>query len=313
MVKLKPTIASLDAVPEAVRGFYVAKDGIGFILDLEDDAKGFGLDNIAALRGKLAERDTTITRLNERLQAYKKDDGSLSTPEEIASERGKAKSLEEQIATLKSKNLSDEQKLQQLVAEAKRPLEAKLTAAESKAERLSKVARSAAIAKQVDAAVAKLNPLKEWEPAVRRELTAALDAKENAETGDYTVYVRNAETGTPRMSSRMAQDGPMSVGEYAEGEFATTYKQYLSGDNRPGAGVGSNPGDARGGRTSDTPAPRAAGTPPGRVQGRDLFLSAEDSRNPKVVDQAKAWLAANSPGGEVVYATPPGQPAPQPS
>src|SRR5688572_3565027 len=103
MAKLKLRIPTLEAVPEAQRSLYRAFEAGGFILDHEPDPDGYGIDNLAAMRGKLGEKDRDLDRVNGRLQAFKKADGSLWTAEELQALGVTNANLTSALETLKDK------------------------------------------------------------------------------------------------------------------------------------------------------------------------------------------------------------------
>ena len=281
MAKLKLRVPTLDGLPKELQSFYRQMDGGGFILDHEDDPDGYGIDKLPAIRGKLSERERDLERLNAKLQRFAKPDGTLYTAEELQALTAQNSELAQALETLKSKTKTDEQKLQDLVSQAKKPLETEL--AKFKAERESYRARviQAEKAKLIAKAKSVLKPLPEWEDAIEDAIARRLDIREK-DGGEFEHLI--VEDGKPRMSSLMGNDGPMRIDEFVKSsDFRTKYGKYLAGDNKKGADVGGND----------------------QTGGADVVRSGADITLPKNYTQQqfeKAFQQARENGGQVVFA-----------
>lgn len=281
MAKLKLRVPTLDGLPKELQAFYRQMDGGGFILDHEDDPDGYGIDKLPAIRGKLAERERDIERMNAKLQRFAKPDGTLYTVEELQALSAQNSELAQALETLKSKTKTDEQKLADLVSQAKKPLETEL--AKFKAERESYRARviQAEKAKLIAKAKSILKPLPEWEDAIEDAIARRLDIREK-DGGEFEHLI--VEDGKPRMSSLMGNDGPMRIDEFVKsGEFRTKYGKYLAGDGKKGA---------------DITAPTDGGNRQPQAGERDVRLSFEQAKDFKTYEAAKAQAAKN--GGQVI-------------
>ena len=281
MAKLKLRVPTLDGLPKELQSFYRQMDGGGFILDHEDDPDGYGIDKLPAIRGKLSERERDLERLNAKLQRFAKPDGTLYTAEELQALTAQNGELAQALETLKSKTKTDEQKLQDLVSQAKKPLETEL--AKFKAERESYRARviQAEKAKLIAKAKSVLKPLPEWEDAIEDAIARRLDIREK-DGGEFEHLI--VEDGKPRMSSLMGNDGPMRIDEFVKSsDFRTKYGKYLAGDNKKGADVGGND----------------------QTGGPEVVRSGADISLPKNYTQQqfeKAFQQARENGGQVVFA-----------
>lgn len=288
MAKLKLRVPTLDGLPKELQTFYRQMDGGGFILDHEDDPDGYGIDKLPAIRGKLSERERDLERLNAKLQRFAKQDGTLYTAEELQALTAQNSELAQALETLKSKTKTDEQKLQDLVSQAKKPLETEL--AKFKAERETYRARVIQAEKSKIIAKAKsvLKPLPEWEEAIEDAIARRLDIREK-DGGEFEHLI--VEDGKPRMSGLMGNDGPMRIDEFVKSsDFRTKYGKYLAGDGKKGADVGGNEQTA-GGETR-----RSAG-------GGDIVLPVGYSQ----AQFEQAWKQAKESGGQVVFADQGGQ------
>lgn len=236
MAKLKLRIPTLDGLPDAQKSLYRAFDVGGFILDYEPDPDGFGIDNLAALRGKLSEAQTDAERQKRRVQGYAKPDGSLYTVEEIQALVADSQSKAGEIETLKSKTKTNEEKLADLVAAAKRPLEAELNKHKGDVERYRKHAHSGEHKRAVDSVLEKLNPQPKWRGHLAREVGAHIEVREKEDGTLFHVFIDPASK-QPRMSSLSGRDGPMDAAEFAGGEFRKNYLDCLVGDGKAGADI----------------------------------------------------------------------------
>lgn len=253
MAKLKLRIPTLDAVPEAQRAFYRAMDGGGFILDHEADG-GWGIDDLGALRGKLDEKTRDHDRVNQRLQAFKKPDGSIYTAEEIGAILTQASKDAELITTLKDKSKTEDQKLQELVAAGKKPLETELAKMKASIERYRGAAHKAERRKVVDKVLEAMKPQDEWRDLIAAEIERHVEIRES-EDGVLSSVFMDAAAGRPLMSALSGRDGPMDASEFAgRAELRQRFGKCLKGDGKKGADINQHVDS--GGRNGDRGAPR---------------------------------------------------------
>lgn len=281
MAKLKLRVPTLDGLPKELTAFYRQMEGGGFILDHDEDPDGYGIDRLPVIRGKLSEKERDLERLNAKLQRFAKPDGTLYTVEELQALSAQNSELAQALETLKSKTKTDEQKLADLVSQAKKPLESEL--AKFKAERESYRARviQAEKAKLIAKAKSILKPLPEWEDAIEEAIARRLDIREK-DGGEFDHVI--VEDGKPRMSSLTGKDGPMSVDEFVKSsDFRTKYGKYLAGDGKKGA---------------DITAPNEGANRQQQVGERDIRLSFDQAKDFKAYEAAKAEAAKR--GGQVI-------------
>ena len=282
MAKLRLRVPTLDGLPKELQAFYRQMEGGGFVIDHDEDPDGYGIDKLPAIRGKLAEKERDLERLNERLKLLRKPDGSLYTAEELQANEAKAAQVAKELEILKDKSKTDEQKIAEMVSQAKRPLETEL--AKFKAERESYRARviQAEKAKLIAKAKSILKPLPEWEDAIEDAIARRLDIRER-DGGEFEHVI--VEDGKARMSSLMGNDGPMRIDEFVKsGDFRTKYGKYLAGDGKKGADI--------------TTPPTEGGNRQQQVGERDIRLSFEQAKDFKTYEAAKAQAAKN--GGQVI-------------
>jgi hypothetical protein len=281
MAKLKLRIPTLETVPEAQRAFYRQMDGGGFILDHETDG-GWGIDDLASLRGKLEEKGRDYDRVNGRLQGFKKADGSIFTVEEITALVAQAAKDGELIATLKDKSKTEEQKLQDLVAAAKRPLEAELAKEKTRVERYRTTTHKAERQKVVDKVLGILKPKDEWRGLLAAEIERQVDIREG-DDGTLSSVFMDLDSNRPRMSALSGRDGPMDASEFAsDSALRKKFGTCLQGDNRKGA---------------DITGPADGGNNPPRQTGADVTLPPNYSQK----QFEAAYAQARQQGGEVVF------------
>lgn len=290
MAKLKLRIPTLETVPEAQRALYRAMDGGGFILDHEPDPDGYGIDNLAAIRGKLDEKGRDFDRVNTRLQAFKKADGSLYTAEELQVLVGQNNDLTKTVETLKDKSKTSEQVIQESVTRAKQPLEAELAKMKGSVERYRTSSHNAERSRVVGKGLDILKPQDRWRKYIASDLERRIEIRE-LDDGTLTHVILD-DNRKPRMSSLTGRDGAMDIEEYAKGaEMRTAFGDLLQGDGKQGADI-TQPND--GGRNQ-----------PPRKTGGNVVL-------PKGYTQVQfenAYKQAKEQGGEVVLPSMEGQAA----
>jgi hypothetical protein len=248
MAKLKLRIPTLDTVPKEQQAFYRAMDGGGFILDHEPDPDGYGIDNLPALRGKLDATTRDHDRLNQRLQGFKKADGSLYTVEELQALATANTELTRSVEMLKDKSKTSEQVIQDAVTRGKQPLESELTKLKGQIDRYKTSAHKAEKARVVAKALDVLKPQDRWRKYIGAEIERRLEIREN-DDGSLSHVILD-DNGKPRFSSLQGRDGPMDIEEYAKGpDLRTPFADLLQGDGRKGADITNNvqpnPSDSR--------------------------------------------------------------------
>jgi hypothetical protein len=282
-MKLKLRVKTLDEVPEALRQFYREQEGGGFIVDADGDPDGWGIDNLAKLRGQLDEAQRKKASLEGKL--LKKEDGSLFTREEIEALQSQLTESTKLVGTLKDKDKSTEEKFVERLRGELAPLQAKLTKAESRIEGY----RSKVLGSEVDRAVEKvlsgMNPLPEWRDLMRDELRRHIRVEEG-EDGNLTTMVINPADGKPRYSSLTGVEGQMSLDEFAKDKcLRERYGKCLAGDGKEGAG------------------PLGTGTPARGGQAKNIVLRHDHSQ----AEFEAAFAKAKEQGGEVVFQEAPAQ------
>jgi len=234
MAKFKSKIPSLDAVPEAQREFYTQHDSGDYVLDVEP-VDGWGLENIAALRGKLDATTTDLERQKKRLQGFAKEDGSLYTPEEIAALSTDLTARGKEIENLRSKDKSADDKIRDAVAQAKGPILDELNKIKASSERYKKAAQDGYRDKVKGEVLSHLKPQDEWRDMISRDLDARIEIIER-EDGSFThAFVKD---GNKLMSAKQGFDGPMTADEFAAGDYRQQFARCLEGDGKKGAGIG---------------------------------------------------------------------------
>ena len=280
-MKLKLRVPTLDSLPKELQGFYRQMEGGGFVLDHEPDPDGYGIDNLALLRGKLDEKDRDYQRVNKHLQGLRKPDGSLYTPEELQALTGQIGDLNKTIETLRDKTKTDEQKLQQLVAEAKKPLEGELAKARTQIDGYKQKAHKAEKHKIVNEILGILNPEDRWRDYIAADIERQIEIRES-DSGETSHAIIDNE-GRARMSSLMGRNGPMDGTEWAKAELRKKFADLLKGDGKAGADITTQ---VRG-RVGPT-----------QVTERDVHLPFEHTQ----AQFEAAYAEASKRGGEVVIA-----------
>ena len=286
MIKL--TLESLEGLPKELASEYSEQVDGTFKFSPSFDQDGFGVDNLAELRGKMAAAESKSGKINERLQGYAKEDGSLYTLDEIKAFNDKIAELVAENGTLKDKTKTADEKMMELVAQAKGPVERQL--AETSAQ-LAQFKERALITAKNEAAskiVAQLGVKPEWEGMMRSEILRHIGAEENG--GNVTTYIQDPESGGKRFSSLTGQNDVMGLDEFAKSEtMRSQFGQCLQGDGKQGAGV----------KPAAAPSQAVASS---NFQSRagDIVLSREEFANIKVYESARAQAAES--GGQVVMA-----------
>lgn len=281
-MKLKLRVPTLDSLPKELQGFYRQMEGGGFVLDHEPDPDGYGIDNLALMRGKMEERERDYQRVNKHLQGFKKPDGSLFTLEELNAQVGQISDLNRTVETLRDKTKTDEQKLQQLVAEAKKPLESELAKARTQIDGYKQKAHKAEKQRVINEILDVLKPQDRWRPYIAADLERQIEIRES-DTGETSHVILDGE-GRARMSSAMGRNGPMDGAEWAKGsELRKKFGDLLQGDGKAGADVTTQVRGQVG---------------PTQVTERDVHLPFEHTQ----AQFEAAYAEASKRGGEVIIA-----------
>lgn len=254
---LRLRISSLEDVPAALRPLYrPIEGGSGFALDCEAD------NEAASIRTKFDKLSADHARAQERLQSFAKPDGSLLTVDELkALQAAAAKASEADPAAIESK-------LAAMVAQAKGPLEAELTAGKKKLDayrqRLLDAEGAAIVARALDA----MNPIAKWRPLLTKELRRRIQVVE-AEDGTIGHEVVG-DDGKPIAGAKLE--------DMARGSLRREFGEMLQGDNKKGADLFDN--------SKDT------------IPARDVVIS----QNATQAQFEVAYKTATARGGQVIFA-----------
>lgn len=281
MIKL--TLESLDGIPKELAAEYKQMEDGTFRFSPSFDDENYGVDNLSDIRGKLAAAESKNGKLNERIQGYAKPngEGDLYTIEEIQALGSKIEELMAENGTLKDKTKTADEKMQELVAQAKGPLERALAETQTELKGYKEKAISSAKASMADRIVEALDVKDEWKPMIRQEVMRHIGG-EDAD-GDVSTFIVNPETGTKRFSSLTGNNDAMGWEEFAKGEsIRSKFGQCLNGDGKQGAGI------QRQAAPSNTQQP----------QVKQIVMSAADASNIKAYEAAKAQAAEQ--GAELV-------------
>lgn len=275
MAKLKLRVPNLDAVPEALREYYKEVDG-GFMVDNEADPDGYGIDNLAALRGKLDEAVRKKSATEAKLLT--KEDGSLYTREEIEALSGELSEKAKLVATLQDKDKSTEEKFAERLRNERKPLEEKLAKISGERDGYREKVLSAERERYVDKIVDQLDPLPEWKGMIRAEVARHVSVEETAEGLQASII--NPEDGKARFSQATGAEGRMGWEEFAKSEtLRKPFGKCLAGDGKEGAGP-----------------VRADGGSAPRKSGADVVIRPGGSQ----AEFEAAWSQAAKSGGQVV-------------
>lgn len=272
--KIKIKVADLADLPEELRDFYSEMEGGGFMLQAETDSDGFGIGNIASLRGKL---DKAIAK-QEKVQGMllEKEDGTLWTAEELVSMQGEVDSLRKAVkdGTGAAKDLESEVQLR--TADLKKQYGEQVNAAKSENERLRKIVNDTAVDREVQRVVAEMKVKPEWASLMAQEMRRHVMVEEV--DGNIRTRFINPEDGSVRYSSQQFNDGPMDYAEFAKlSDIREKFAQCLEGDGKVGATDVSS---------------RSAGN------GRDVVLSKDEYQD--FATFARAKELAQKQGGQVL-------------
>lgn len=248
LVGIMPITITADAVteiPEPLRT--TAKEENGkFVLQAPE---GWGVENVAAVRGKQTKLEQDLARRDARLKAYAKDEaGTLYEPDEIKESLAELARLRE--AQGKAPQLEDLRK--QAVAEAQGLYTRKLTEAEKRAADFEK--RAAELDRELDnstlenaisSAIAEMRP-KEGKAEIARLLLKER-ARIDKEEGRRAVRV-NDPAGNGFMTGS-GPDGFLGIREFGLNMLRTQHPDLFQGDGASGAGAGAGPGRRTSGYT----------------------------------------------------------------
>jgi hypothetical protein len=233
---LPAIIDSLDSVPEAIRGHYVAAtDGDikgKFVLGVEE-RNGFRLDNPAPLRSSLEHAREDVRKAKEALKAF----GDL-TPDGV-------RDLQAQIEKLKGGVQKDQLQamLDAELSKHRQTWDGERKGLEGKSTRLDKMLRKTLVDAAAADALTKAGVKPNMVRLLVNELRGIADVEiPDADDGSPRVYLKN-EAGGRRTTHRQGQTGDMSIEEWAS-DFAR--KDYPDAFDAGGAsGGGKNGSGAR--------------------------------------------------------------------
>lgn len=238
-IVITATADTAAEIPEALRSSAKEQDG-KFVLSAVPE--GWGLDNVAASRGKLTKLETDAKRAGERLKGYAIDDkGTIPEPEqfkEMLAER--ARLLEAQ-----GKLPNADELRRQAVADAERTYTSKLTAAEKRAidaekqrDELDRLLDNTTLDAAISQLVAEMRP-KEGKAEIAR-LMLREKLRIDKANGKRVPRVLAPE-GEGYMTGSDA-DGYMPVRDYALNGIRTKHADLFQGDDAQGAGARSTTG-----------------------------------------------------------------------
>ena len=273
--KIKIKVADLSDIPEEMQPYYAEMEGGGYMLQAEADADGFGIGNIASLRGKL---DKSLAK-QEKVQGMllEKEDGTLWTAEELTSMQGEVDTLRKAVqeGTGASKDLESEVQLR--TADLKKQFGEQVNSVKSENERLRKFVNDSAVDREVAKVVAEMKVKPEWTALMSQELKRHIMVEE-VDGNIRTRFVNPDDGNAVRYSSQQFNDGPMDFSEFSKlPDIREKYAQCLEGDGKVGAADVSR---------------RAAGN------GRDVLLTKEEYADFPTFARAKEL--AQKQGGQVL-------------
>lgn len=273
--KIKIKVADLTDIPEDMRDYYAEMDGGGYMLQAESDSDGFGIGNIASLRGKL---DKSLAK-QEKVQGMllEKEDGTLWTAEELTSMQGEMDTLRKAVQEGTGVKQDLESEVQLRTADLKKQFGEQVNAVKGENERLRKFVNDSAVDREVAKVVAEMRVKPEWTALMAQELKRHITVEE-VDGNIRTRFVNPDDSNAVRYSSQQFNDGPMDHAEFAKlPDIREKYAQCLEGDGKVGAADVSK---------------RSAGN------GRDVVLSQEEYSD--FATFARAKELAQKQGGQVL-------------
>jgi len=227
-----------DELPEGLRP--TAKENGGkFVVDAIPE--GWGIDNVAATRGKLTRYEQDLKRRDERLKAFAKDDkGTLYEPDEFQSLVAEHRTLKESQG--KAPNVDELRK--QIAADAEARYGKKLTEAEKRAIELERELDNTTLNAEINALVAEMRP-KDGKADVARLLLQQALGIDKAD-GKRAARVRSADGKDWQPGA--GPDGYLTPKDYAMNVLRIKHADMFQGDGQSGAGAGPSGGGAGGRR-----------------------------------------------------------------
>lgn len=227
------TVDRPDELPEPIRAAAKEADGKFVVEKLPD---GWGLDLVAASRGKLTKAEQDLRRAQERLKAFAKDEqGTLYEPDEfreLVTDYGRLKE-----AQGKAPNIDDLRR--QIVAEAENKWSKKYGEAEKAREQLDRELDRTTLEATIGQLVAELGPKEGKAEVVKLLLREKLGIEKKE--GKRVVRVRNGDDWMPGGD----QDGYMSPKDWALNSLRVQQADMFRGDGESGAGVSQSKGGSR--------------------------------------------------------------------
>lgn len=231
-MKLKTKLLTLDGVEDALKGWYVQKDGY-FLLDTEP-VDGWTLENVAGLRSALERERAESRTAREKLALY----GEI---EPDAAKNAVAKYSE-------FKDWKPDQNVEKVWSERADEIKKKHDREMAGLTRTSSALEEEIRAQHVDSALAQIisgkASLKLLLPIVKQHALVDKDA-----AGRRVVRIKNPDTGNPRISQRTGgQENLMGLEEYVmdilrnDQDYADAFKP-----SKGGSGASNESGGDHGG------------------------------------------------------------------
>lgn len=227
-MSLPLTIDSLEAAPEAVRSFYEDAGEGKFRLKVD------GLEDTTALKGALKkERDAAKAARTTAAQF----EGLGLTADEI-----KQLVTEKQEADRKA--AEKEGNLEKILAQHRKDWDAKLTAAEQRAQLAEQSERGAVVGTRLLAALTKAGATEEGIELLPDRLASRI--KYDTQDGKRVLAIMSADGETPLAGSN--KDGTATFEDLAR-EALTKFPSLFKGSGAGGGGKQQSSGTAGGGKT----------------------------------------------------------------
>lgn len=235
---LKAVVDDLNQVDEAVRSFYVEKDGKFFLNVTPTD--GYELDNVANLKTALGAERKARGDLETQLKEFegldpKKAKAAINKAAELA--KFDPEKEADRIAEEKFK--AREEQLKAKSKEAEDALKLTLERRESQVKKLL-------VENEIKAGLGKLNPLDDARDAI--ELLAAQAVRTKEVNGEFVVEVVD-NNGNPRIKD--VQGNPMGIADYLS-ELREKRPALFKAEQKSGVGIQPNTGTP-GSTTSKNP------------------------------------------------------------
>jgi hypothetical protein len=242
---LKALVRDINEVDEALRQFYVEKDGVHYLNVTPVD--GYVLDNVDQLKSTVGALRKEKGDLEKKVQVY----GDLDPTKA----RDALKKVEEFAAFDPAKEADKiaEERFKAREAQLKTLTESEIKARDEKLAKRDSQVKKLLVQNAIKSGLAKLNPLEEAFDALEILAERAVSLRETA-AGDFIVEVLD-DQGNPRIKD--AQGNPMGIDDFL-GELRDKRPALFKADNKSGMDVRpGNPAPAKG--ASGNPFVKGAG------------------------------------------------------